>query len=73
MTERSIYAYDPRLIPEREMRRKADEIIAESRGTRSLRRLAGTWIGTCTCGALLVTQDNDKVALFATDHEECAA
>ncbi len=71
MAERSIYAYDPRIPPEREVLARVDRLIAQRRGTCGQMRFAETWILTCKCNALTVTSSMSAPGKFLADHAAC--
>lgn len=71
MAERSIYARNPVIPPEREVRQRVDALIAARRGTCSQVRFAETFILTCRCGALTVTRDMGAPERFDREHGAC--
>jgi hypothetical protein len=71
MAERSIYAYDPLIPPEREVRARVAAMIEERRGTRRCTRFAETYILTCWCGAVTVTRDMGAPGRFDGEHASC--
>ena len=73
MSERSIYAYDPRIPPVRELERLIREKIEAQRGTCAQTRYGDQWILTCSCGALTVTIDMAAPERFRREHEACRA
>jgi len=73
MTERSIYQYNPRIPPRREVEDRIHALIAERRGTDGEMRFGEQYICTCRCGALEVTSSRYIADEFRTDHAGCKA
>jgi hypothetical protein len=69
--ERSIYEYDPRIPPRREVEKKILNRVNAQRGTYGVTRWAEQWILTCTCLELRVTCDMSAADAWPARHAKC--
>lgn len=69
--ERSIYEYNPRIPPRREVERIIWAHVDGQRGTLAITRWAEEWILTCVCGELRVTSDMAAPVEWPVRHARC--